>query len=149
MVSLSPIDSLFRAPSWKLNLGMQTIRHGECQLCSNWSMNGGIGAATETHVLRREVFFAFAEVEGNYSRAYEERHRVGGGASAGFYADLSERWRVLASATYLRYALGEQSDDVRWSVGQRYTLAKDWALRLEYNHRDHDNDVLFTVQAFF
>lgn len=149
VVSLSPIDSLFRAPSWKLNVGMQTIRHGECRLCSNWSMNGGIGAATETHLLRREVFFAFAEVEGNYSRAYEERHRVGGGASAGFYADLTERWRLLASATYLRYALGDRSDDVRWSVGQRYTLAQNWALRLEYHHRDHDNDVLFTVQAFF
>ncbi len=149
VLSLSPIDSLFRAPSWKLNVGMQTITHRGCQLCSNWNFNGGIGAATETHVLRREVWFAFAEVEGNYSRAYEERHRVGGGASAGFYADVAERWRVLASATYLRYALGDRSDDVRWSVGQRYTLAQNWALRLEYNHRDHDNDVLFTMQAFF
>ena len=83
------------------------------------------------------------------SRAYEERHRVGGGASVGFYADLAERWRLLASTSYLRYALGERTDDVRWSVGQRYTLAQNWALRLEYSHRDHDNDVLFTVQAFF
>ncbi len=149
VLSLSPMDSLFHAPSWKFNVGMQTIRHGECELCSNWNINGGIGAATETHLLRREVFFAFAEVEGNYSRAYEERHRVGGGASAGFYADLTERWRLLASTTYLRYALGETSDDFRWSVGQRYTLAQNWALRLEYSHRDHDNDVLFTVQAFF
>lgn len=149
VVSLSPVDSLFRAPSWKLNVGMQTIRYGDCRLCSNWSMNGGIGVSAETHVLRREVFFAFAEVEGNYSRAYEERHRVGGGGSAGFYADFSERWRLLASATYLRYALGDRSDDVRWSVAQRYTLAQNWALRLEYAHRDHDNDVLFTVQAFF
>ena len=149
VVSLSPIDSLFRAPSWKLNLGMQTIRHGECQLCSNWNVNGGIGASAETHLFRREVCFAFAEVEGNYSRAYEERHRVGGGASAGLYADLTERWRLLASASYLRYALGDRSDDMRWSVGQRYTLAQNWALRLEYTHRDHDNDVLFTVQAFF
>ena len=149
VLSLSPIDSLFRAPSWKLNVGMNTITHGGCQLCGNWSFNGGIGAATETHLLRREVFFAFAEVEGNYSRAYEERHRVGGGASVGFYADLAERWRLLASTSYLRYALGDTSDDVRWSVGQRYTLAQNWALRVEYHHRDHDNDVLFTVQAFF
>jgi hypothetical protein len=149
VLSLSPIDSLFHAPSWKLNIGMQTISHRECQLCSNWNFNGGIGAAAETHMLRREVWFAFAEVEGNYSRAYEERHRVGGGASVGFYADLAERWRLLASTSYLRYALGERTDDVRWSVGQRYTLAQNWALRLEYSHRDHDNDVLFTVQAFF
>ncbi len=149
VLSLSPIDSLFRAPSWKLNVGMNTVTHGGCQLCSNWSVNGGIGAATETHLLRREVFFAFAEVEGNYSRAYEERHRVGGGVSVGFYADLAERWRLLASTSYLRYALGDTSDDVRWSVGQRYTLSRNWALRLEYSHRDHDNDVLLTVQAFF
>lgn len=149
VLSLSPIDGLFRAPSWKLNVGLQTISHRGCQLCSNGNVNGGIGAATETHVFRREVWFAFAEVEGNYSRAYEERHRVGGGASVGLYADLAERWRLLASTGYLRYALGEKSDDVRWSVGQRYTLAQNWALRLEYSHRDHDNDVLFTVQAFF
>ncbi len=149
VLSLSPMDSLFHAPSWKLNMGMQTITHGGCELCSNWHVNGGIGAATETHLLRHEVLFVFAEVEGNYSRAYEERHRVGGGASAGFYADLTERWRMLASTTYLRYALGDKSDDVRWSVAQRYTVAQNLALRMEYNHRDHDNDVLFTVQAFF
>ena len=149
LLSLSPMDSLFRVPSWKFNLGMQTINHRGCELCSNWNINGGIGASTETHLFRREVFFVFAEAEGNYSRAYEERHRVGGGASAGFYADFSEQWRILASAGYLRYALGDKSDDFRWSVGQRYTLAQNWALRLEYNHRDHDNDVLFTVQTFF
>lgn len=149
VLSLSPIDNLFYAPSWKLNLGMQTITHRGCRLCSNGLFNGGIGAAAETHLFRREVWFTFAEVEGNYSRAYEERHRVGGGASVGLYADLAERWRLLASTSYLRYALGDRSDDVRWSVGQRYTLARNWALRFEYSHRDDDNDVLFTVQAFF
>ncbi|MCE3224863.1 MAG: uncharacterized protein K0S58_3043 [Nitrospira sp.] len=149
VMSISPVDSLFHAPSWKFNIGMQTIRHGTCDLCSNWNVSGGIGAATDTHLLRREVWFAFAEVEGNYSRAYEDRHRVGGGASAGFYADLTERWRILATTTYLRYALGETTDDWRWSVAQRYTVARNWALRMEYNHRDHDNDLLFTVQAFF
>ena len=149
VMSISPMDSLFHAPSWKFNLGMQTVKHGTCDLCSNWTVSGGIGAATDTHFLRREVWFAFAEVEGNHSRAYEERHRVGGGGSVGFYTDLTERWRILASTTYLRYALGETSDDFRWSVAQRYTVARNWALRMEYNHRDHDNDVLFTVQAFF
>ena len=149
VVSISPIDSLFRAPSWKFNIGMQTIKHGTCDRCSNWTVGGGIGAATDTHLLRREVWFAFAEVEGNHSRAYDERHRIGGGGSVGFYADLTERWRILASTTYLRYALGERSDDFRWSVAQRYTVAQNWALRMEYHHRDHDDDVLFAVQAFF
>jgi len=149
VLSLSPIDSVFHAPSWKINVGMQTIRHNGCQLCSNGVMNGGIGGAIESHLLKREVLFAFAEAEGNYSRAYQERHRIGGGGTAGLLADVTERWKVMATGTYLKYALGEKSDDMRWFVGSRYTLTQNWVLRLEYNHRDHDNDALFTVQAFF
>jgi uncharacterized protein DUF4105 len=149
IVSLSPMDSLFHSPSWKLNVGMNTIRFGDCHLCSNGVANGGIGAAVESHWLKREVFFAFAEAEANYSHAYEENHRVGGGGSVGLLTDLTDRWRLMASGSYLRYALGDKSDDFRWFVGQRYTLSQNWALRLEYNHRDHDNDVMFSVQAFF
>ena len=149
VLSLSPIDSVFHAPSWKINAGMNTIRFGSCQLCSNGVLNGGIGAAVESHWLKREVVFAFAEAEANYSRAYEEDHRVGGGGTVGLLADLTDRWKLMASGTYLRYALGDKSDDFRWFVGQRYTLSQNWAIRLEYNHRDHDNDVVFSVQAFF
>jgi hypothetical protein len=149
VLSLSPIDAAFQAPSWKINVGMQTVTHHGCRLCSNGVVNGGIGGAIESRLLRREVLFAFAEAEGNYSRAYDERHRIGGGGTAGMLADLTERWRLMATGTVLRYALGEKSDDIRWFVGSRYTLAPNWALRLEYNHRDHDNDALFTLQAFF
>ena len=143
------MDAVFHSPSWKINVGMQTIKHNGCQLCSNGVANGGIGAAVETQWLKREVYFAFAEGEANYSKAYEERHRIGGGGTAGMLADLTERWKIMATGTYLKYALGEKSDDIRWFVGSRYTLTQNWAIRLEYNHRDHDNDVLFSVQAFF
>ncbi len=149
VLSLSPIDSVFRAPSWKFNVGMNTIKYNGCQLCSNGVMNGGIGVAAESHWFKREVFFAFMEGEANYSKAYEERHRIGGGGTVGLLADLSDRWKLMASGTYLRYALGDKSDDIRWFVGSRYTLTQNSALRLEYNHRDRDNDVLLSVQAFF
>lgn len=149
VLSLSPIDSVFHAPSWKINVGMQTIKHNGCQLCSNGVMNGGIGGAIESRLLKREVLFAFAEAEANYSRAYQERHRIGGGGTAGMLADVTDRWKIMATGTYLKYALGEKSDDIRWFVGSRCTLTQNWALRLEYNHRDHDNDVLLSIQAFF
>jgi len=149
IVSLSPMDSVFHAPSWKINAGMNTIRFDSCQLCSNGFLNGGIGAAMESHWLKREVMFAFAEAEANYSRAYEEDHRVGGGGTVGLLTDLTDRWKLMASGSYLRYALGDKSDDFRWFVGQRFTLLQNLSLRLEYNHRDHDNDVMFSMQAFF
>jgi len=149
VVSLSPIDSVFHAPSWKVNVGMNTIRFDSCQLCSNGVANGGIGAAVESHWLKREVFFAFAEAEANYSKAYEERHRIGGGSTVGMLTDLTDRWKLMATGSYLGYVLGDKSNDIRWFVGSRYTLMQNLALRLEYNHRDHDNDVIFSMQAFF
>ncbi|MBK9308657.1 MAG: DUF4105 domain-containing protein [Nitrospira sp.] len=149
LLSLSPMDSVFRSPSWKLNVGMNTIRHNGCQLCSNGVFSGGLGGAKELRLLNREVLFAFAEAEANVSRAYDDMHRVGGGATIGILSDLAERWKVMATGSYLRFPLGDKSDEFRWYVGSRFTIAQNWAVRLEYNHRNHDNDILFSVQAFF
>ena len=149
LLSLSPIDSVFHAPSWKLNVGMNTIRHHDCQLCSNGFFNGGIGGAKELRLLKREVLFAFAETEASVSKAYDEMHRIGGGGTVGILADMTERWKIMATGSYLKFPLGDKSDDFRWYVGSRFTLAQNWAVRLEYNHRDRDNDVLFSVQAYF
>ena len=150
VMSLTPADALFLSPSWKVNVGMQTLRHNGCRYCSAGVANGGAGLTFETHLLKREYFFGFGELETTYSRAFEEKHRAGGGGTLGMMADLTDRWRLLASASYLRFALGEKSDEVRWSVGQRYTLAKDAALRFEFNHRERrDNEALFTIHAYF
>ncbi|NGZ08481.1 MAG: DUF4105 domain-containing protein [Nitrospira sp. LK70] len=149
LLSLSPIDSVFHAPSWKVNIGMNTIRYNDCQLCSNGLFNAGIGGAKEFRLLKREILFAFAEAEADVSKAYDEMYRVGGGGTVGMLADLTERWKVMATGTYLKFPLGDKSDDFRWFIGSRFTLARNWTVRLEYNHRDYDNDVLFSVQAFF
>ncbi|MBX3334914.1 MAG: DUF4105 domain-containing protein [Nitrospira sp.] len=149
LLSLSPIDAVFHAPSWKLNVGMNTIRHRDCQLCSNGIVNSGIGGAKEFRLLKREVLFAFAEVEANVSGAYDEMHRIGGGGTVGMLADITERWKMMATGSYVRFPLGDKSDDFRWYVGSRFTIAQNWAVRLEYNHRSYDNDVLFSVQAYF
>jgi uncharacterized protein DUF4105 len=149
MISLSPMDPLFQAPSWKLGIGMNTIAHGGCQLCTNGYFNGGVGGAVETQVLGRQVWYAMAEVEANASKAYEESHRIGGGGTIGLLADITDRWKLLATGSYLRYALGETSEDIRWSVGQRFSLTTNLAFRVEYNHRSHDNDVLATLQMYY
>ncbi len=149
IISLAPMDSLSKTPSWKVNLGMNTIAYRDCQLCTNGYLNGGIGGAVESHLMGRQVYYAMAEVEGDVSSAYEENHRIGGGGSFGVLTDITDRWKLMASSTYLRYALGDKSDDWRWFVGQRISLFSNLAFRVEYNHRSHDNDVLATVQLYF
>ncbi len=149
LLSLSPIDSVFHAPSWKLNVGMNTIRHNDCQFCSNGFFNGGIGGAKELRLLKREVLFAFAETEASVSKAYHEMHRIGGGGTVGMLADLTEHWKIMATGSYFKFPLGDKSDDFRWYIGSRFTMARNWTVRLEYNHRDRDNDVVLSIQAFF
>lgn len=149
VVSLSPVDALFHPPSWKVSAGLQTLSNDRCGLCSEWNGNGGIGVAIESGWSGREVLFAFAEADANYSEGHEEHHRVGGGGTVGILATLGERWKVLGSATYLGYPLGDRSDDLRAFAGLRLTIRQNWAARFEFNHRDDDDQGVFSVQAFF
>ena len=88
--------------------------------------------------------------QANVGGAFKRDHRIGPGASVGLLADLTDRWKILLSTSYLHFPLGEISDDFRISFGQRYTLQQNLALRFEFNHRrDDDNDAVLAVQAFF
>jgi hypothetical protein len=149
IISLTPLDSLFLAPSWKVSAGMETVNRPGCSSCSSGNINGGLGGAVESHLWRREVLFAFAEVDANVSGGYREQHRIGGGGTLGALATLSDRWKVMASTSYLRYPLGDRSDDFRVFVGQRYTVQDNLALRFEFNRRYDDTQAVFYVQAFF
>ena len=57
IISLSPIDSWFFSPSWKVKVGMNTLKFRSCDLCSNGNFNTGIGGAVESHLFQRENFF--------------------------------------------------------------------------------------------
>lgn len=149
IVSLSPIDGLFRAPSWKVLADYETVHRPGCNYCGNVNVNGGAGAAAESALWRREVYFAFAELDANYGRAWTDNYRIGGGGTVGLLATLSDRWKVMASTGYLYYPLGDRSDDFRVFVGQRYTLAQNLAVRMEFTRRYDDRQVVFSIQAFF
>jgi len=149
VVSLAPIDGLFKTPSWKFKIGMETIRFKGCKLCSNGNMNAGIGASMETQLFKREVYFVFTELDANASGAYEKNYRVGGGVSGGVMANVTDNWKWLISGGYLGYPLGDHSDDVHISVGQRFTLAENFALRTTFTHHDRDNEILAVFHGYF
>jgi len=147
--SLSPIDRLFRAPSWKFRVGQESLRHGLCRYCSSGNINGGAGAAVQWDGIGTPIFFGFGEIDANVSAAFQRNHRIGGGSTVGMVAYPHPRWGVLLTATYLHFPIGERSDDTRVFFGQRVTISQNLTVRMEFKHRDNDNDLLFAVQAFF
>ncbi|MEW6544283.1 MAG: DUF4105 domain-containing protein [Nitrospirota bacterium] len=149
ILSLSPMDRFFHSPSWKVSGGWETVNRPACRYCGAANLNGGPGAALESRLWEREVYFAFAEVDANYGHAYRDNHRIGGGGTVGMLANLSDRWKFMVSTTYLRYPIGEQSDDFRWFFGTRYALQQNLAVRFEYSRRYDDSQAVFYLQGFF
>lgn len=149
ILSLAPVDSLFISPSWKIKVGMNTIKTSTCDLCSNGQFNAGMGGAVESQIFQNEVFFLFGELDANISGAYDENHRVGGGVSGGVMSTITENWKWLASAGYLFYPLGDRSNDIPVSVGQRWSIAKNFAFRTTFTHHDHDNELLAVIHGYF
>ena len=95
------------------------------------------------------VFFALPELDANYSDAYDGDYRIGGGSTTGLITNLTKKWKVLATASYLRYPLGDSSDAFLFFVGHRYTLHENLSLRLEFNRRPKDTEGVFQIQAYF
>jgi hypothetical protein len=149
IVSLSPMDALFRSPSWKISTGLETIQHNHCRFCRIGNINAGIGVSTESSWLKREVYFGFAELATEYGRVFDSNYRIGGGATVGALADMTDRWKLAFSGTYLNFPLGEKSHEWRVSAQQRYTLHKNVALRFEFNQRTSNQQYLLNLHVYF
>jgi len=149
IMSLSPADALFFKPSWKLNTGFETIHRDGCRFCRVGGASGGIGLTAESSWLRREVYYGFTEVAAEYSRAFAEDYRIGGGVSAGMLVDITERWKVGGSASYFGYGAGDGKTEWRFGAQQRFTLNKDLALRFDFNQRLNRREYLLNLNFYF
>jgi hypothetical protein len=149
IVSLTPVDTLIKAPSWKIRLALDTIKINGCRYCRNIKVNGGLGLTLESQWIHPIAFFALPELDANYSDAYDGDYRIGGGSTVGMITNVTKKWKIMASGSYLRYPLGDSSDAVLFFFGQRYTLNKNFALRFEFHRRPKDNEGVFQIQTYF
>lgn len=155
IVSLFPVDPLFKKPSWRINAGIERLPSDRCRSCRHAELNVGSGTTLETRLLRRELFYFLIQVEANYGRFFNPDYRAGIGGTAGLLADVTPRWKGHLFATYLSYPLGERSHDLKMSLHQRYTLQKNLALRLELNRQQvlnqkrYEEEGIFTLHFYF
>ena len=149
IVSLSPVNALFRSPSWKIDTGFETLQHNRCRFCRAGNLNGGIGMAAESAWLKREVYFGFAEFAAEYGRVFDSDYRIGGGATVGALVNITERWKIGLSGTYLNFPAGDKSAEWRINAQQRYTFGKNLAVRFDFNQRAATQEYLLNLLAYF
>ena len=149
IISLTPLEPIFKKPSWKINLGFDTIRDLDCGYCISFKGNAGYGYSYKPSHQSPYILFAMAEFEAETSGHLKENHRVGGGVSGGLFIDFGEEWRLQLGAEYKRFPLGNTSEYVRYDSKLRYSPAKDVDLRLEYQRFDQKDQGLFSINLFF
>jgi len=149
IASLTPYEPIFKKPSWKLNLGFDTIRDFDCDYCNSFKGNAGFGYSYKPGNKSPYILFVMAEVEAETSGYLEDNHRAGGGVSGGMYIDFDEDWRLQLSTEYKRFPLGDDSEYLRFDSKLRYSPHKDVDLRLEYQRFDNKDQGLFSVNLYF
>ncbi len=149
IVSLTPYEPIFKKPSWKLNLGFDTIRDFDCGYCNSFKGNGGYGYSYKPGHKSPYILFVMAELEAETSGYLEDNYRAGGGVSGGMFIDFSEDWRLQLGGEYKRFPLGDESEYIRYDSKLRYSPHMDVDLRLEYQRVDHNDEGLFSVNLYF
>ncbi len=85
------------------------------------------------------MIYAFLESTAEINKHLEKGFALGAGPSFSALTDLSPRWRAEVYARTQRFFSGDT--DTAWAAGlrQRYTLATDWALRLDLSRERQEN----------
>jgi len=149
IISLTPYDPIFAKPSWKLNLGFDTLRDIDCDHCNSFKGNGGYGYSYKPSYQSPFLFFAMADLTGETSGHLDKNFRLGGGATGGVLIDFSEDWRLQIAGDYKRFPLGHESESYQFTVRQRVSVAQNLDLRLEYRRIEHRDEGIFSVNIYF
>jgi len=155
VVSVSPRNDFFQPLSWKVDAGWARRRvtgsdeplvfgvHGGPGLA--WTVPDKLSSSTMVYVFLESTLQVNGDLENNYA--------LGVGPAAGALIDISERWRVEPYAREQSFFAGDT--DTAWAVGlrQRYTLERNWALRLDVAHERQEGEswstVLFSLHRYF
>jgi len=149
IISLTPYEPIFKKPSWKINLGFDTIRDLDCGYCNSFKGNVGYGYSYKPNHESPYILFVMAELEAETSSHLEYNHRAGGGVSGGLFINFGEDLRLQLGAEYKRFPLGNTSEYIRYDSKLRYSPLKNMDLRLEYQRFDRKDQGLFSINLFY
>ncbi len=155
IVSISPRNDFFTPLSWKIDTGWSRRRLADGSEPLVFNVHGGPGLAwTVPDTLRSaSMVYVFLESTLQANTRLENNYALGLGPRIGALVDLTGRWRAEAYAYEQSFVAGDK--DTYWNVGlrQRYTLAVDWALRLDMSREKQEkqswNTVLLSLHYYF
>jgi hypothetical protein len=155
IVSIAPRNEFFQPLSWKIDAGWSRRRLADGSEPLVFNVHGGPGLAWNVPDTLRSSTMVYGFLEGTVQAdtRLENNYALGIGPRIGALVDLTGRWRAEAYAYEQSFFAGDT--DTSWNVGlrQRYTLERDWAVRLDISRERQEkqswNTVLLSLHHYF
>ena len=149
IVSLTPFDPFFRRLSWKLSVGVESIKDLDCRFCNALNAAYGIGLSSSPSPIVPLLIYGLVNAQAQYAARLDHSYRLGGGGTAGVLWDITANWRVQLVNDYLNFPLGHDSAYYRVAVVQRYAVSRDLDVRLDLGWLNGKGDWLAAVNFYF
>lgn len=140
IVSLYPLSTFAKQPSWKVKLGWEHNRDGACADCTPFVFNPGVGAAIESSRHRRQLWFALLEANFELDHELDSDYRGGFGATLGLLLDINDRWRLALTANRTRYTAGDDGYVGELGLHQRIDLSRSLELVVDIDLVEEDRE---------
>jgi len=149
IVSLTPYDPLFNKWSWKLNVGVDTLKDLDCGYCNSFKGNYGLGMSYQPRFFSPFIFYSLADLQMELSHDLDRWYRAGGGGTIGALIDLTHDWRIQINGDYLSFPLGQESHYYKASVNQRYSLSQNFDVRAGWTLLNGQAEWLAGINYYF
>jgi hypothetical protein len=149
IISLTPFDPFFRRMSWKLSVGVETIRDLDCGFCNAMNVAYGIGLSYAPTLTAPLLVYGLANAQAQYSGRLAPDYRLGGGGTGGVLWDITANWRVQLQGDYMNFPLGDRSNYHRLAIVQRYAVGRDLDVRLDIGQFNGKSDWSVAINLFF
>lgn len=150
--SLSPIDTFFRAKSWKVNTGLTTIKEEDSDdRHTAFYFDSGIGLSVT--LFDNSIGYALIEPAAYFNKSLDSSHMIGGGGVIGLLSQWSPHWRSQFELRQRHYFLGEDNDLTEFTAKAAYTVNENTAIEISFGRsQEFDqtwNEFNCSIQFFF
>ncbi len=141
--SLFPRDRFFHPISWKISTGYTHVGAPRAQRVALYRTHGGAGMAWSLG--DQAQAYGFADFTADISGELDKHYALGGGASAGLYANLFDAWQVhlVVQAQELRWGARHREQFV--SLEQSFAFGQQQAIRLNLRREQAWNSTWSTL----
>lgn len=148
VMSLAPMNALFKEKSWSIKIAYDTIKDKICDNCHQARINFGIGAAIgEDH--SNTKIYGLAKLESGFSTNFERHFRIGPSV------ELGALWRIMPklsfhwNGSYFMPIFGQTMKYGQTGVEGRYSTGEQTDVRLKATWFKATNELAGTMNWYF